>query len=202
MGRTTDQLLAQAERFVSPEDRESLRPLLAGVAAVMARVEASRDGMRDSATVGASAGRWLTLLARGYGLRRATNETDAQLRERVRFPERQLTKAAILDRVNAILSAYTTKQAQMVQWWETTSYIGYDWYLDHGRISGGPHSFLLLIPLVGEMPGGAAFLGATYLDYDMYLGVHEHPVYELIATEVDRIKACGVRAYVAIDSSL
>lgn len=201
MARTVDELLEQIERFVPADDRLLLRPLFAGIAACMRECELAGDDMVDAATVGSSVDKWLTLLARSYGLRRASLETDAQLRSRIRYPERQLTKAAILDRVNAILAPYTATEAEMLQWWEASTYLGYAWYLDHGRMSGGPHSFLLLVPLVGDLPGGASFLGATYLSAT-YLGVHEHEVYDLISAEVDRIRAAGVRGYVAIDATL
>jgi len=202
MARTTDQLLDQVERFVPPEDRPTLRPLLAGHSAAQAVVEAARNNMLSAVTLAGADGRWLTLLARGYGIRRATDETDEVLRTRLRYPERQLTPGAIIDRVNDLLSPYTSTLAVLEEWWEVPSYIEDGWYLDHFGLSGGPHWFVVRCPVIGEIPHGTAYIGIDlYLDHS-FLGADEHPVYERIAAEVDRIRAAGVRAALFIDSSL
>ena len=49
--------------------------------------------------------------ARSYGVERASGEPDSVLRSRVRRPDKQVTRAAIVDAVDAILAAWNAEQA-------------------------------------------------------------------------------------------
>jgi hypothetical protein len=201
MARTTDQLLAQLERFVPPQLRP-LRPVLAGICAMLRRGEIAADDFSLSSTIGGAEGIWLTLLARGYGVERATGESDESLRARLRNVEDKLTKTRILRRVNELLSEYTDEQAELLEHWANGFYFDNDDYFDDDLVLDQHNAFTLVCPLVGdEIPVGNDYLDSMYLD-DAYLGSGEgiHPVYLAIVAEVERLRAAGVRWWLLVES--
>lgn len=102
MARTADELLDVALGSVDPVFHP-LRPLLSGIAAAMALVEADAETQMDSAVPGLSDGVWLDLVAEGFGLRRQNGELDATLKIRISTPTFLATTKAIKDAVDAIL---------------------------------------------------------------------------------------------------
>lgn len=200
MARTTAQILAQLEKHVPPALRTKLRPLLAGWAASLQAVESAGEGMADATTVGGSSGIWLTLLARGYGVVRATGETDTQLQERLRNVENQLTVASIETATDALLASGTST---LVEHWKGGIYLtddddevaspgdGYSAYLDCDELVPGAtafgsylydahNGFTLILPLFG-----------TIDDLD--------PVYAAVIAQVEKLRAAGVRWWLLIE---
>jgi len=186
-------LVAQIERFLPPGFSAS-REILAGVAAALDRARQVNEDLALASTIGGAEGKWLTLMARGYGLSRATHETDVSVRRRLRNVEDRLTCQAILDAVNRLLEPYTATEAVLYEWFDEDGAFWLDFdFLDDQRILGEWNTFYLFVPLLGEAAWGDAFLDDAFLD-DAFLGAGpEHPVYPAIVAEVERLRAAGVR---------
>ena len=191
MSRTTEQVLDQLHKLL-PAYYQTADALLGGFAAAQAHAESSAEDLRALATFGNSSGMWLTLHAHGYGIRRAANESDASLRGRLRRVQDQVTWSAIETAVNAIIAPDTCR---VVEWFEGP-FLGIDTWLNNQSciMSGGPSSFLVIIP-----SQGTTFDFGSYLNADLYLGIDsyigdgpEAPAYAAIVNEVNRIKAAGV----------
>lgn len=182
MARSTATLLAQLRRFLPP-GYAAAEPLLAGLAAELAEVETAGDALVDATTVAGASGIWLTLLARGYGLRRATDESDASLRARLVAPEAQVTRAAILAAVNAILAEYTVEEAVLVEHWAAEGYADIDCWADQTPIYDQHNAFTLECPIVGSFPTPGS----------------EHAVYGIIAAAAEAMRAAGVRWWLVVD---
>lgn len=196
MARTTDEVLAQLRKLL-PAHYASAEALLAGFAAALGQAEVALDTLRDLATVEDGTGMWLTLQAHGYGIRRATDESDESLRIRLRAVEDQLTVPAIKAAVDRLIAPDVCR---IIEWFDGP-------YLDDEGVpgawldcsdcwaSGGPQSFLVVIP---KRSTGFAW-GDSYLDSDLWLDVEsylsegpEDPAYAAIISEVERIRAAGV----------
>lgn len=199
MARTTETLLEQLRRLV-PGDHASGEPLLAGFAGALRVAEQSTDTLRPLATIGGASGSWLTLQAHGYGLLRASGEPDPALRLRLRTVDDQVTVPALEAAVNAIIAPDVCR---IVEWFDAP-YLDDEsetgMWLDHPdtRLSGGPNSFLVLIPRQRTGFAFGAFLddaGAfgMWLDHpDTFLGeAAEDPKYDAIINEIERIRAAG-----------
>lgn len=214
--RSTQVLLDRLLAFLPPQ-YETAEALLAGLAAAMNEAEegvfnlesvlpfgfyvASLPGGNTTLILSGAEGIWLDLHAIGYGLLRSPGEDDTTLRARLRNVDDRATRPAILDAVDAILSQFG-EFATMIEWWEepfldveeTVAPGGL--YLDSTFLSGGPNSFLLLVPEVGL---GYAVSPDPHLDLDAYLdslflGVDvQDPVYSAIVAEVERLRAAGIR---------
>lgn len=200
---TTAQALAQIRRYL-PEEYEVWEPVLAGMAAQAEDVGAVRDDAVGAVTIGGADDEWLTLLAHGYGVERTEAETDAGLRIRLRNVEEKVTKNAIKTVVDAVLADAGSTPCRVAEWWEEdqsmwlgSSYLGQptqigDWY----------NVFAVYVPLVGDHPGIAPFLGNdAYLGGDFYLGGTPilSEVYSAIIDEVNRVRASGFRWWLFID---
>jgi hypothetical protein len=196
MARTTDEVLAQLRKLL-PAHYASAEALLAGFAAALGLAEVALDTLRDLATVEDGTGMWLTLQAHGYGLRRATGETDESLRIRLRAVEDQVTRPAIKAAVDRLIAP---DECQIIEWFDQP-------YLDdEGEtgawldcsgcwVSGGPQSFLVVVPMQSTgFASGDGYLDSTlYLDVESYLAEGpEDPAYAAIINEVERIRAAGV----------
>lgn len=198
MSRTTDELLERLEQFV-PDSLRPLHPLFAGEAAALALAERFSSDAARAATWGGTESNWLSLHARSQGTRRRSAETDIELRARLRTPEAQLTRPAIQAGVDALMAEATADAALIIEWWESPylgeTFLGED---PEARLSGGPHSFLVVLPAsVGEVGAGEAFLGEGFLG-EGYIGVEEDALIGLIAGAVANRKAAGVRAWLVI----
>jgi hypothetical protein len=195
---TTETLLGQLERWLPPHWKAA-EPVLAAVAAPMAAAVEVLDDMVDSTTIDGAEGKWLTLLARGYGVVRTDSETDDGLRSRLQNVERKVTRLSILSAVDALLASYTVIHAIMVEWFKPGGafYLD-DGYLDTGRLLGEYNTFYLFLPMIGEPTWGDLYLGSDFLDDEYVGGGPSHPVYVAITAEVDRIRAAGVRAVAII----
>ena len=201
MSATTAQLLAQIERF-GPRRYLAVRAILAGIAAQLAAADAVVESFATSSTVAGATGAWLTLLARGYGIDRGPEETDAALRERLVSPASLVTRAGILALVDALLDAVSADPAKMLEPWDE-GFADVDAYCDVTRHCGEHNSFVLVVPLVGDQVGGASYLDVDdYLDSDVFGGLsgEEHAVYAAIRAAVMRARAAGIRATLAIDT--
>jgi hypothetical protein len=193
VARTTADILAQLERFLPPR-YASIRPTLAGIAAVFARVELSGEDLALATTIGGAEGAWLRLIARGYGVYAQDGESDASIRERIRNVEGQVTRPAILAAVNALLAPFTDTPARMIErvddgfwnvnfWWDTTIFCGPSRF------------FVLVLPRIGNIGTGSSYWDSAYFDNDFFWGGGDagvHPVYHAIAALVNRIRAAGV----------
>lgn len=195
MARTTAEILEQLQNLL-PRYYESAEPLLAGLAAAMARAEQAYEVLAPLATVEDGEGIWLSLLGRGLGIRRASGESDESLRLRIRTVEDQVTKPAIKAAVDRLIAP---DECQIIEWYEgpfldDESDSGM-WLDNTARLSGGPQSFLVVIP---QQSTGFDF--GSFLDEDLWLDdenafigeAPEDPVYAAIVNEVERIRAAGV----------
>lgn len=194
MARTTDELLAQLERLL-PGYYQAAEPLLAAFAAALSEAEGATDILRPLATIGGGTGKWLTLQGHGIGVLRASGESDESLRTRIRYVEDQVTRSAIENAVNGIIAPDT---CQIVEWWDQP-------YLDDESetgawldnqsllLSGGPQSFIVLIPPQSTGFSFGAFLNADlWLDSEFIGEATEDPAYAAIINDVERLRAAGV----------
>lgn len=192
-GRGGSGLMTQFGAFL-PHEYCGVEPLAAGLAAAVALAEAGADSLREQVTVELGADAWLTFAAQGQGIRRATAETDGSLRIRMRSVDDQLTRPVLQTTVDTLLE---TDNCQILEWWEH-SYLDVELegegglWLDSERLSGGPSSFLILVPERGWLSAG------TYLDAELWLGraflgtSPEGGVYAAIINAVNRARAAGV----------
>lgn len=179
--------------FVPPEYC-GIEPLAAGLGAALALAEAGGDSLREQATLELGAGTWLTLAARGQGILRATGEPDATLRLRMRSVDDQLTRPVLEEMVNAIIFPDV---CEILEWFDH-SYLDVELeregglWLDSERLSGGPSSFIILVPQRGWLSAG------TFLDADLWLDTSflgtesESGAYAAIINAINRAKAAGV----------
>lgn len=179
-------------RFAASED------ILAGFAAALAAASQTGVDLVEQTTVDGGEGKWLTLHARGYGVLRATDETDASVRTRLQNVGDALTKTSILAAVNALLAPYTDEQATMIEWWESDGafYLDDGDYLDTDRLLGAWHTFYLFLPFLGNREWGDFFLDSGFIGDagGGYLGGGPaHPVYIAIIAAVERLRAAGTR---------
>lgn len=194
MARTTDELLAQLERLL-PGYYDVAEPLLAGFAASTRLGEVAVDILRPLATIGGASGKWLTLQAHGHGILRASGEGDPSLRKRLRHVEDRLTPNAIKAAVDDLIAPDT---CVIVEWFDAP-------YLDDPEVSGvwldnssallsgGRHSFLVLIPNQGTGFEFGEFLDTSlFLDGTFVGEATEAAEYAAIINEVERIRAAGV----------
>lgn len=214
MARPTQALLERLLSFLPP-DYEGAEALLAGAAAAMREAELAGDSLADVLPFGATvivlpngdtvgysgaSGIWLDLHAAGYGLARAPGETDDLLRARLREVADRVTREAILASVNVLLAPFGAS-AIMLEWFEepyldVAEPIPSGMYLDSTFLSGGPNSFLILVPVVGL---GYSVSGDPHLDVDAYLDSMfagtdiQDPVYAAIIALVETLRAAGIQ---------
>lgn len=199
--RTSAAILTELLKFI-PASVRAASPILAGWAAAANLAEQASSDLADNLLYGNAEDEWLDLLAAGAGLSRAPQETNISLRARLRVAPDALTRPAILAAVNALLLPLTATQAIMVEWYEGP-YLDVD-YLDdpHMPISAGPNTFCLIVPPVGDVADGAAFLGEAYLDDEGYAGsAGNHTIYGSIYSTVEAMRAAGIRWSLVIDQS-
>ena len=200
MARTAAEIAAQGMAALPPWAKP-LDPVIGGLAAELALVEATGADFANSTTVGGAEGVWLTLLARGYGVDRATGEADASLQIRLRTPEDQATRPAILAAVNAALLPYTASHADMLEFWDD-GFADIDAWADSTVLCDRYNSFVLLLPLVGTALSGGTFADVDFADRDAYAGADgEDPIYEAIRSLVNRLRAAGIRWWMHIEES-
>jgi len=194
--RTVAQLEKELLRLL-PSQYQRLRDLLIAYPGVFREVELSTEEFVDAATIGGADGIWLTLLAQGYGVPRAPSEADASVRARLRNVERQVTRDAILEAVEAILVAYGTSGARMVEWFEQPFADNQEEehaWADISYVSGGPNTFLIFVPLVETLSALDSFADLAWTDFADFAGEDgESPMYAAIISEVERIRAAGIR---------
>lgn len=196
MPRTKEELLSQLQKLL-PGYYSSAEPLLAGFCAALERAEQVGEEMADLATIEGGEGMWLSLQARGLGIKRGSGESDESLRTRLRIIEDQVTKPAIKAAVDRIIDP---EECQVIEWFEGPYLDNTDdtgTWLDNSDmlLSGGHHSFIVQIPKqstyfdFGEHLDISAWLDSS----DFFLGdAPEDPVYAAIINEVNRIRAAGV----------
>jgi len=215
MARTTQELLDRLFSFLPP-DYETAEPLLAAIAAAMEKAELAGDSLANVLPFGeaimalpsggtvvytGAEGIWLDLHAAGYGLARQPGETDGLLRDRLRLVADRVTRESILTAVNVLLIPFGVT-ATMLEWWEEP-YLDVEesvapggLYLGSTFLSGGPNSFLVLVPVVGL---GYSVSGDPHLDVDawldsMFAGTDvQDPVYAAIIALIETLRAAGIR---------
>lgn len=200
MSRSTAEIAAQGVAVLPPWALP-LAPVIGGLAAELALVESTGADFANSSTVGGAGGIWLTLLAHGYGVDRATGEADASLQIRLRAPEDQATRPAILAAVNAALAPYTADEATMLEFWDD-GFADIDAWADRSVLCDRYNSFVLLLPLVGTALFGGTFADVDFADRDAYAGADgEDPIYEAIRSLVNRLRAAGIRWWMHIEET-
>lgn len=197
MARSTADLLDQLEHFLPPE-YEPMRPHLAGLAAQMREAELAGDTLEAQTKIGQAVGAFLTLIGRGYGLDRTSEETDDQFRNRIRVLEDRLTKPAIEAAVNELLAAYTTDVCEVVEHWEGGAFVDQA-YLDQDYLYSAHNAFTVIAPLIGDFPAGEDYVDQSYVD-QAYVGMGgaDHPVYPAIIARVEQLRAGGVRWWLVV----
>lgn len=200
--RSTSTLTDELEAFL-PSYYCGALPLLAGMAAVLHAVEGGVDNLRPEATLELGTDIWLTMAAHGQGILRATSETDASLRIRMRSVDDQVTPPALEAAVNALIAPDT---CTLLEWWEH-SYLDVELvdegglWLDTQRLSGGPSSFLILVPQRGWLSAGSFVDADLWLD-NTYIGTEsEDSVYAAIINTVHRARAAGVFWRLCLDAA-
>lgn len=210
MAHTTAELLAQIERF-GPRRYLAVRAILAGIAAQLAAADAVVESFATSSTVGGASGTWLRLLARGYGVDGAQDETDGSIRGRLRNPAPLVTPAAILAGVNDILEAHTATPARLVETIhgagaltgtpdETIAVIA-----GLSRLGAWNH-FAVIVPRLGTPWGGGSILGLLDPTRGAICGLgwlgltgEIHPAYFAIVAFLRRARAAGIRVTLVIE---
>lgn len=171
-----------------PPYYESVSPLLGGPAGAMGTMQGVVPTLIDLTTIELGTGKWLTLHARGLGKDRATDETDAELRTRLRQIEDSVTPQAILAAVNALLTSVTTETATLTEWFEgpgladdgspsdSVLSAGAPFHLDNedqAVLVGGPQSFVITVPRLS--------------------GAFTEQIYFTIIAAVERLRPHGTR---------
>lgn len=199
MARTTEQLLEQAQRLLSPVFAGPLDPVLGAFCASLATAEDSVDGLHDLATLEGATGQWLDLHAAGQGLDRRNGEEDTGLRTRLRRPDEALTPNAILTAVNILLAPYTDTLAIMREPWRDGPFWD-QFFWDHEILSAGLLTFTVICPRVGTDPEDVGmYYDHSFYDRSFYAADADHPVYASIYELLQRARAAGIRAYLVID---
>lgn len=111
---TSTYLNEQAARLL-PDSFAPVLPLVAGAAGALAVVAEDIETWADAATISTSEGEWLDLLARGFGLYRKPDESNADLRDRIAATPKLLTPSAMEQVVNAII---TPAACTVVEHWK------------------------------------------------------------------------------------
>lgn len=198
MARSVADLLDQVEHFL-PAEFEPMRPHLAGLAAQMREAELAGDTLEAQTKIGQAVGAFLTLIGRGYGLDRTAEETDDEFRNRIRVLEDRLTKPAIEDAVNELLSAYTTDVCEIVEHWEGGAFVDQA-YAEQDAIYSAHNAFTVIAPVVGNFAAGEDYVDQSYVD-DAWVGMGgaDHPVYPAIVARVEQLRAAGVRWWLVVE---
>ena len=185
MSTTAEEQLQQILRRLPPR-YAAAAALLAGGAAQLALVNnvAELDFVATG-FFGNAEGIWLDLHAAGYGLYRSTDETNEQLRERLRNVSESVTRSAILDAVDALLAPLTAVPAEMIEHFERgavldTAVVDFAFILDHTYLVERASSFIIIVPDFGDLT---------------------NPVYASILSEVNRLKAAGVQWALIVDGA-
>ncbi len=175
MARTLAQVVAQMKLFLPPE-YEPYDPIIAGFAAMFVLAEIAGDDLALAVTIAGSEGQWLTLLARGFGIRRADLEADPTLRERLRNLEEVLTKDSIENAVDVLLAPFTSGTSTVIEHWDAPMQaMDFDAACDVSLLFDLNPAITVFVPLIGGDPND--------------------PVYASIFAEILRIRAAGVRAF-------
>ncbi len=179
MALTTEEALQQLLRLL-PVRYQASSAVLAVYAAIFAKVlQVTELDVIPSTTVGGAEGQWLTLLAGGYGITRATGESDENVRERIRSVADALTVDAIEDAVDALMAELTAVESILVEHWHAQLVFDtedLEWALicDHSYLFDQHHAFTVIVPDFGDFPEG---------------------VYPTLVAEIERLRAAGVRAF-------
>ena len=142
----------------------------------------------------------LDLIASEKGLPRAEDETDAQLRRRIKRLPLTVTRANILQAINEVLAPYGVT-ATMVEWFEGGLIVG-EWIGGEGHPTGAP-SFCILIPSLkillleqGTVVADDWIVGDDYVGED-YTAING--VINAVQAVVDRAKLGGVCGVVVME---
>jgi hypothetical protein len=176
--RTTDEHLARSLEHLPPAFHP-LRSVLVGIAAQLHLADALAADLATTATVAGAEGPWLTMLARGQGVRRANGEQDVALRSRLRNIEDLVTPPAVLAAVESVLDLYDDNPASIVEHFAAPHMaLDVDAACDLTDLFDRNPGFTVLVPPID--------------------GVEGHPGHAAIYAEIRRVKAFGVPAWMFI----
>ncbi len=179
MSQSTSDLLAELLRNLPPRYAAS-SDLLAGPARALATtLGIACFDLVPTTQIGTAEGPWLALLAKDHGVQKLTDETDANLRTRVRDLGAAITAPNILAAVDRLLVPFG-ETATMFEHWEHGIAVDVEviapipvfFVVDVSAIYDQFPGFTLFVPLIG---------GDPTLD-----------VYTQIIAEVNRLRGNGV----------
>ena len=185
MTTTTEEQIDQQLRHLPPRF-DALRALLAAYAGTLKVVlNATELDFIPSTTIGGAVGPFLTLIAKGYGIRRASGEADSSLRLRVRNVDDSQTVSTITDAVDALLAPLTGVTSVLIEHWAAplvvdTDDLDFALVADNGSLYDTHNAFTLIIPDFGD-------------DTD--------PIYAVVINEVERLRAAGVTWFLILEGA-
>jgi hypothetical protein len=197
MARTVEQLEDALLQFL-PSQYERMTDLLVAIPGAFHLALQQDDDLLETSTIAGASDIWLTLLAKGYGVDRATGEPDPSLRSRLRAADGSTTRPALLEAVDRLIAPYTDTPSEMIEWFEApfldVEEVEGAW-CDIATVSGGPQSFLIFIPEIGDLPALDSFFDSNaWLDHEAWLGIDgESPIYAAIVAEVEKKRPAGTR---------
>lgn len=178
MARSTSQVLAALKRII-PWAFHGDGSLLAGIAALFARVEALIDALRAAGTWGGAEDEWLDLHAAGLDMRRADGETDEQLLARMRgYPDMLTCDAVEAAATRALQTVDPDAEAVLLEHWRDGAFCG-SAYCGQDRPLQTNAGFTVLMP-------------------DVYGDPFDHRHAAVVAA-VEGVRAHGARWYLVID---
>ena len=186
MATDVDSVIDELIKLV-PSRYQASREVLAAFAGPLA---VATDWVEENAPISdfeGSYGIWRTLLAKSYGVYRATEETDELLLVRMRNPDERLTPVSILKAVNDILATRTTTQAQLIEFFAIepnmvlgTEVVAFSFILGRSITEFEPGSFIIILPDFGDI---------------------NDPIYQSIAAEVNSIRGAGIKSYFLVQGA-
>lgn len=196
MARSKADIKASIDAIV-PEPYHGDETLLWAIAAALEQSEDTVDDLYDEGLWGNATGIFLDLHAAGWGLRRATSETDASLRIRLRSYPEQVTPNAIegtaQDLVQAVDPAET---AYLLEHWEDGAFAA-----DAASTGIDGHTFAdqgveYLPGRIGSWADGFSII----LSDDIY-GDPTDSRYEAIVAAIESIRPHGARWWLVVDNA-
>lgn len=192
-------LVAQREALYKllPEDLRGeegtrLYALWSGLAAPLAQAKAWTTALFEQAVIETGMGMWLTLHGKGLGVDRLQDETDAQLRIRMRNTQDRVTPPAILKHVNDLLSTVTEEQAVMLE--RPQSFVWEESGIDEWPVWWLWNAFVLGLPALPVAENGWAMeegaMEGAWLE-----GSKRNGFYTVLETAVRASRAAGITVF-------
>lgn len=176
------------------EEGSRLHALWSGLAAPLAQAKAWITSLFEQALIGTGSDIWLTLHAKGLGVERLQDETDAQLRIRMRNTQDRVTPSAIATAISKLLSTVSELGAYVIDRNDGPGFGLEVDALEQGAWFWEWNAFLLYLPSLepAEAPSG---MEAGALEEEWFELMREHVIYTLIRAETVRCRAAGIRVF-------